>query len=65
MPDVKLIAPEDRFVPAFGRIVESGELVKDVDDELAASLAEQPEVWEVRKQKAKPTATDADASEEK
>lgn len=51
MAKVKNITGEDRWVPALQREVKAGELV-DVDDEdLAASLGEQPDNWEVRKAK--------------
>ena len=56
MAKVKNISGEDRWVPALQREVKAGELV-DVDDEdLAASLGEQPDNWEVRKVKQQPKA---------
>jgi len=51
MPDVKNVSGDDRWVPDLQRLVAAGELVKDVDDGLAASLGEQPDNWEVRKAK--------------
>lgn len=51
MAKVKNVSGEDLWVPALQRIVQAGELVTDVDDEVAASLGEQPAKWELRADK--------------
>ena len=56
MAKVKNVSGEDRWVPVLQREVKAGELI-DVDDEdLASSLGEQPDNWEVRKAKSAPAA---------
>ena len=51
MAKVKNVSGEDRWVPVLGREVKAGELLELDDDELAASLGEQPSNWELRKTK--------------
>ena len=60
MAKVKNVSGEDRWVPALQREVKAGELVDVDDDDLAASLGEQPSNWEVRK-----ASKAADKAEEK